>query len=93
MNNLCKCYLGDQLCCAVRSIPSMRANYSSIFDQCGNAIVQGTSANYTCPTGEPKDKLILIQAQLGCAVGMLVACAVYIVTYFMACFTMCFKRD
>ncbi len=93
MSNLCKCYLGDQLCCAVRGIPSLQANYSSIFNQCGTAISQGTSANLTCPTGPPTSKLILIQAQLGCAAGMLVTCAVYVILFFFACCGVCFGHE
>jgi hypothetical protein len=92
MNNLCTCYLGQQLCCAVRGIPSLQSNYTAIFNQCGTAIAQNTISTLQCPS-TPYSKLILIQAQLGCAVGMLVSCAVYVVVFLFACFGVCFKGD
>ena len=91
MNNLCKCYLGDQLCCAIRSISSFNSNYGSIAQNCTTALAQGTSSSsvYTCPV-YPSSKLIYIQAQLGCAAGMLGICALYVVVYLFACFGICF---
>ncbi|CAF0743391.1 unnamed protein product [Adineta ricciae] len=92
IKDLCKCYLGDQLCCAVRSVESFRTNYTAILNQCGQAIANNNSADLRCPA-VPYDKLKLIQAQLGCAVGMLISCAVYIVIYVFACFGICFGHD
>jgi len=92
INNLCKCYLGDHLCCAVRSVESFRTNYTAIFEDCANAVQQGTISTRTCPS-VPYDKLKLIQAQLGCAVGMLITCAIYVVIYVFACFGICFGHD
>jgi len=84
--------LGPQLCCAVRSIESFRSNYTAILDQCGQYIQQGTISLYTCPS-IPYGKLKYIQAQLGCAVGMLITCAIYVVIYVFACFGICFGHD
>ncbi|CAF1011586.1 unnamed protein product [Rotaria magnacalcarata] len=92
INDLCKCYLGDQLCCAVRGIESYRANFSAIFDECGQAITQGTISSKICPS-IPYAKLKLIKAQLGCAVGMLITCAIYVVIYLFACLGICFGHD
>jgi hypothetical protein len=91
INNLCKCYLGNQLCCAVRSIDSFRSNYTAILDQCINDIANGIVR--TCPDGSPNNKLKLIQAQLGCGVGMLISCGIYIVIYLFACLGICFGHD
>ena len=93
INDICKCYLGPQLCCAVRSVDSFRSNYSAIFEQCGQAIINNNLANLTCPTGPPYDKLQYVQAQLGCAVGMLITCGVYVVIFIFACFGICFGHD
>ncbi|UJR32231.1 hypothetical protein I4U23_019696 [Adineta vaga] len=92
MNDLCKCYLGDQLCCAVRGIPSLTSNYSGILDDCATAIQQGTISTRICPS-IPTDKLVLIKAQLGCAVGMLVSCGLYVVLFIFACAGVCFGHD
>ena len=92
IDDLCKCYLGDQLCCAVRGIESLRANYSAIFEQCTAALQSGHSAQLRCPS-VPHDKLKLIQAQLGCAVGILVTCGVYVIIYLFACLGICFGHD
>ena len=91
INDLCKCYLGEELCCAVRGIESMRSNYTAILNQCKDFILNNSS-DYSCP-GIPYDKLKLVQAQLGCAVGMLVSCAVYVIIYLFACFGICFGHD
>ncbi len=92
INDLCKCYLGDQICCALRGIPSLQSNYSAIFENCGRAIAQNIIASLTCPS-VPYDKLSLIKAQLGCAVGMLVTCGLYVVVFIFACFGICFGHD
>lgn len=92
VNNLCKCYLGDQLCCAVRGIEAYRANYSAVFEQCGQYITQGTIQSHVCEV-VPNDKLKLVQAQLACGVGMLVTCGIYVVLYIFACFGICFGHD
>ncbi len=91
MNDLCKCYLGDQICCALRGIPSLQSNYTAILDQCGDAILYGNISSLVC-TSVPYGKLIYIKAQLGCAVGMLVTCALYVVLFLFACFGVCFGR-
>ncbi|CAF1039368.1 unnamed protein product [Rotaria sordida] len=92
INDLCKCYLGDQLCCAVRGIESFRTNYSAVFEDCAQAIRDGTISSKVCPS-RPYDKLKLIQAQLGCAVGMLITCGIYVVIYIFACLGICFGHD
>jgi len=92
INNLCKCYLGPHLCCAVRSVESMRTNYTAIYDNCKTYVLDGTIDRHTCPS-IPYDKLKLVQAQLGCAVGMLITCAIYVVIYLFACLGICFGHD
>ncbi|CAF4198031.1 unnamed protein product [Rotaria sp. Silwood2] len=92
INQPCTCYLGDQLCCAVRGIPSLSNNYSAVLDDCNTAISQGTISSKTCPT-VPYDKLPLLKAQLACAVGMLVSCGVYVVVFIFACFGICFGHN
>jgi hypothetical protein len=92
MANLCKCYLGDQICCALQGIPSLQANYSTILQNCANAILNGNISSLLCPT-VPTSKLIYIQAQLGAACGMLVVCAIYVVVFLFACFGVCFGHD
>jgi hypothetical protein len=84
--------LGDVLCCAVRGIQSFRSNYTAIYDQCSAAIQLGNAASLRCPA-VPYEKLKLIQAQLGCAVGMLVSCGIYVVLYLFACLGICFGHD
>ncbi len=92
MNNLCTCYLGNQICCALQGIPSLQANYSTILQNCANAIVNGNIGSLLCQT-VPTGKLIYIQAQLGCAVGMLVVCGLYVIIFLFACFGVCFGHD
>ena len=96
ISDLCKCYLGPQLCCAIGSVDSFRNNYSDKVQQCANAISANTIDQYQCPSSnspEPTNKLALVQAQLGCAVGMLISCGVYVVVYLFACFGVCFGHD
>ncbi len=92
LDDLCKCYLGSKLCCAVGSVASFRSNYTAILEDCAIAIQQGTISQKVCQV-KPVAKFQLIQAQLGCAVGMLISCAVYVVIYFFACFGICFGHD
>jgi hypothetical protein len=92
MNNLCKCFLGDQICCALQGIPSLQSNYSAILQNCATAELDGTISTMICPS-VPTTKLIYIEAQLGCAVGMLVACGLYVVLFLFACFGVCFGHD
>lgn len=93
MNDVCKCYLGNQLCCAVRGIPALQTNYSGIFQDCGNAIVDGTISSRICPSPPPYEKLPYIKAQLACACAMLVVCALYVILFLFACFGVCFGHD
>ena len=92
IKDLCKCYLNDQLCCAVRGIESLKSNYTAVFEDCGNAIVSGTISGRRCPS-IPQEKLKLLKAQLACGVGMLVSCVVYVVIYVFACLGICFGHD
>lgn len=91
INNLCKCYLGDKLCCAIGSIESFRNNYTATLNTCIDQIAAG-NVN-PCPQGPQYNKLKLIQAQLGCGVGMLISCGIYIVIYLFACLGICFGHD
>lgn len=92
INNVCKCYLGPQLCCAVRSVDSFRSNYTSVLEQCAGYIQAGTIGNYQC-VNDPTAKIPFIQAQLGCAVGILISCGIYVVIYLFACLGICFGHD
>jgi hypothetical protein len=92
IKDLCKCYLGPQLCCAIGSIESFQHNYTATLEACGTAILDGDISQLTCKN-QPFDKLRLIQAQLGCAVGMLISCGVYVLVYIFACFGICFGHD
>ncbi len=92
MNDPCKCYLGDQLCCRVRSVPSLQQNYSAILQECGNVIANGNISQLVCPS-VPYDKVVYVKAQLGCGVGMLVTCGVYVALFVFACFGCCFGRN
>ena len=74
-------------------IPSLQSNYTAIFNQCGTAIYQNTLSSLTCPNGPPTSKLILVQAQLGCAAGMVFTCALYVIVFFFACCGVCFGHD
>lgn len=92
MNNLCQCYLGDQLCCAIGGIPSFQQNYTSVLQECAEAIKSDTSSAVTCRT-RPVTKLPYIQAQLAAACAMLVVCAIYVVVFLFACLGVCFGHD
>lgn len=96
MTNLCKCYLGDTLCCAIRGISDFTSNYyQTILTNCTTVLTTygSSSAAFSAIScaKTPTSKLVYIQAQLGVAVGMIVVCAVYIVVYLFACFGICFK--
>ena len=91
INNLCKCYLGDVLCCAIRGVDAFKSNYTAVLDSCRAAVTGGGSYS-VCPV-TPYDKLKYIQAQLGCAVGMLITCGIYVVIYVFACLGICFGHD
>ncbi|CAF0911745.1 unnamed protein product [Adineta steineri] len=95
INDPCKCYLGDKLCCAVRSVDSFRTNYTSILNTCIDAIATNNKGELQwCSTGSPPyDKVQYLKAQLGCAVGMLISCALYVVIYIFACLGICFGHD
>ncbi len=94
ISDLCKCYLGPQLCCAIRSVQSFQNDYSSRLETCTNGTLYGTIESLQCTdASRPVDKLSLIQAQLGCAVGMLISCGVYVLIYVFACFGVCFGHD
>lgn len=84
--------MGDLLCCAVNSVESFRSNYTATLDSCRQALTSNTIASKVCQY-PPNDKLKLIQAQLGCAVGMLITCGIYVVIYFFACLGICFGHD
>lgn len=84
--------MGDQICCALRGIPTLKNDYTAVFEDCGAAIINGTIASRVCPS-TPYDKLIYIQAQLGCAIGMLVTCGLYVIVFLFACLGVCFGHD
>lgn len=92
INNICKCYLGPQLCCAVRSVDSFRSNYTAILEECGRYIADNTINDHQCPV-YPDGKLELVKAQLGCAVGIIISCGIYVVIYLFACLGICFGHD
>ncbi|CAF1234773.1 unnamed protein product [Rotaria sp. Silwood1] len=89
MNEPCKCYLGDTLCCIMRGVPTFSSNFTGVLQDCTNALTLGTISSKTCPS-IPYDKVSYIKAQLACAVAMVVTCAVYIVVFLFACFGVCF---
>ncbi|CAF2518932.1 unnamed protein product [Rotaria sp. Silwood2] len=89
MNDPCKCYLGDTLCCLVRSVPTFRDNFTGVLQDCSNALTAGTISSKTCPS-TPYDKVAYVQAQLACAIAMVITCIVYIVVFLFACFGVCF---
>ncbi|UJR11328.1 hypothetical protein I4U23_015509 [Adineta vaga] len=90
-DNICKCYLGDSLCCALRDIKSFNSAYGDIAKNCTPVYFNGVQASVDmCYKSPPTDKYIFLKAQLGCAVGMLVTCALYIIAYFYGCCMVCF---
>jgi hypothetical protein len=93
INDLCKCYLGPQLCCAVGSVESFQNDYTARLQNCTQAnFINNDIQSLDCQN-EPYGKLPLIKAQLACAVGMLISCGVYVVVYLFACFGICFGHD
>ncbi|CAF0824725.1 unnamed protein product [Rotaria sordida] len=89
MNDPCKCYLGDVLCCLIRGVPTFRSNFTGVLQECTNALTAGTISSKTCPS-TPYDKVAYIKAQLACAAAMAVTCIAYIVIFLFACFGVCF---
>ena len=92
MNNLCQCYLGDELCCAVGGIPSFQQDYGTIAKECATAVTYKNISSLVCRT-RPVTKLPYIQAQLAAACAMLVVCIIYVVVFLFACFGVCFGHD
>jgi hypothetical protein len=90
ISNLCKCYLGDTLCCALRDLNSFNSNYANIAKNCTPISFNGvqTVVDY-CYLSPPSSKTIFLQAQMGCAAGMLITCGLYVVSYISACFGIC----
>lgn len=91
MNNLCQCYLGNQLCCAIGGIPSFQQNYTSVLETCAQAIRYDNSSAVTCRV-RPDGKLPYIQAQLAAACVMLVVCVIYVVVFLLSCLGICFGK-
>lgn len=89
MNDPCKCFLGDQICCALRGIPTLQTNYTAVLQDCTTRIRTGLYNSTTCDF-RPDEKVIYIKAQLGCAIGMLVSCGLYVILCLFACFGVCF---
>lgn len=92
INDICKCFLGDLLCCAVRGVPDFQANYTIVLQQCGTYVTQNTIASNRC-FREPVEKYPLLKGQLACAVGMLISCGLYVIVYTFACFGVCFGHE
>lgn len=91
LNNLCKCYLGDNLCCALHGFDTFNSNYGTIAQNCTPIYISGVQTVIdTCSSSPPTSKLIFLKAQLGCACGMVVVCGLYVVAYIFACFGICF---
>ncbi|CAF0999525.1 unnamed protein product [Didymodactylos carnosus] len=88
MNNLCKCYLGPQICCTITGIGSFNSQLGQTAVNCTQQSIQGVYINQ-CPV-YPSQKYQLLQAQLGCSVGILITCIVYILTYIFATLGICF---
>jgi len=85
IKDLCKCYLSNQICCALQGIPTLQSNYSNALQTCSHALINGNISALTCPS-VPTGKLIYIQIQSGCAVGMVLVCSIYIIVFLFACF-------
>ncbi len=90
-DNICKCYLGVDLCCGLRGIDSFNSNYGNIAKNCTPIYVNGvqTVVDY-CYLSPPTSKYPYLKGQLACAVGMLVSCGLYVVAYIFACLGICF---
>lgn len=92
-DNVCKCYLGDKLCCALKGIPEFQSNYQQVLEGCGQLIAAGAKNIDRCIDKPPNEKLVYLKAQLGVAAGMLATCAIYVVLFLFACFGVCFGHD
>jgi len=79
--------LGSDLCCALHGIQSFNSNYSSVLESCTLSPVD------TCSSSPPTSKVIFLEAQMGCAAGMLLVCCLYVIAYIFACFGICFGHD
>lgn len=90
-DNICKCYLGENLCCGLRGINTFNSAYSNVAQNCTPVSFNGrqTVVDY-CYVSPPTQKYVFLKAQLGCAVGMLVSCALYLIAYLFGCFMVCF---
>ncbi|CAF1501490.1 unnamed protein product, partial [Adineta steineri] len=93
-DNICKCYLGDNLCCALRDIKSFNSAYGDIAKNCTPIYLNGVQTIVDpCYTSPPTAKYIFLKAQIGCSVGMLVTCGLYVLSYLFACCMICFGHD
>ena len=77
------------MCCAVRGIDDFGSGFDTRLVNCTNAISAGTVSQLTCQV-KPTDKMKYIEAQLGCAAGMLITCIVFLVLFILGCFGICF---
>ncbi|CAF1437099.1 unnamed protein product [Rotaria magnacalcarata] len=94
INNLCRCYLGENLCCALHDLSSINSNYGSIVTRCLKITMNGIqSVPDSCPSSPPTSKVVYLKAQLGCAAGMLAVCSINVLVYIFACFGICFGHD
>lgn len=95
MNNVCKCYLGDTVCCALKGVPDYQSNYQSILKTCESLVASNAQNIDTCNPNSTAltTKVVYLKAQLGCAVGLLVSCALYVLLFLFACFGVCFGHD
>ncbi|CAF4057364.1 unnamed protein product [Rotaria sordida] len=91
IGNLCKCYLGDNLCCSLHGISTFNSNYGNVVKDCMPISSNGVQTVIdSCHLSPPTSKLSFLKAQLGCAIGMLAVCGLYVVLYLFACFGICF---
>ncbi|CAF3967996.1 unnamed protein product [Rotaria sordida] len=91
IGNLCKCYLGENLCCSLRGISTFNSNYGNVVKDCIPISSNGVQTVIdSCHLSPPTSKLSFLKAQLGCAIGMLAVCGLYVVLYLFACFGICF---
>ncbi|UJR19609.1 hypothetical protein I4U23_022743 [Adineta vaga] len=90
-DNLCKCYLGDNLCCALRDMKSFNQNYETIANECSPVTINGVQTVVDpCSSSPPTEKLTYLKVQIGLAGAMIITCIVYGVTYIFAMFGICF---
>ncbi len=94
ISNLCQCYLGTDLCCGLHGISTFNSNYATTVQNCSGISISGIQTVVDpCYSNPPTSKLVFLKAQLGCSVGMLVVCGLYVVLYIFACFGICFGHD